>query len=284
MAESPEELLAIRRTPELEHATLVLAFSGWMDGGDVSTGTVTRLMHLLEAQSIADIDPEPFYIYNFPGSMEIAALFRPEVEISDGLLKSCTMPRNTFYVHEPANLLLFLGKEPNLRWKTFGDCILAFVRKLHVTRILFVGSFGGSVPHTREPRLFVTCSSPELLLEMEKYATRRSGYEGPGSFTSYLMTRAEEEGIDMVSLSVEIPAYLQGTNLLSIEAVTRRLAKMLKLRLDLDSLRAASTQWELQVSSAIEENKELAKTVRALEDAYDNELLGEEKEEEKEGE
>ena len=171
-----------------------------------------------------------------------------------------------------------MGKEPNLQWRTFGDCILALVRQMNVTRILFVGSFGGSVPHTREPRLSVTVSDAKLLPEMEKYATRRSGYEGPGSFTSYLMTRAEEEGVEMVSLTVEIPAYLQGTNLLSIEAVTRRLAKMLKLRLDLDLLRTASTQWELEVSSAIEGNKELAKTVRALEDAYDNELLGEEKE------
>jgi len=40
--------------------TLVLAFSGWMDGGDVSTGTVSRLVHLLDARAIAEIDPEPF--------------------------------------------------------------------------------------------------------------------------------------------------------------------------------------------------------------------------------
>ena len=45
----------------------------------------------------------------------------------------------------------------------------------------------------------------------------------------------------MVSLVAEIPGYLQGTNPLSIEAVTRRLAKILKLPLDLDSLRTAST-------------------------------------------
>jgi len=271
---TPATLLTIREKPTLEQGTLVLAFSGWMDGGDVSTGTVSRLVHLLEAQPFAEIDPEPFYIYNFPGSMEIAALFRPNVEIEDGLIKSCDLPRNEFSVYSAGNLALFVGKEPNLRWRTFGDCIFELVHQLGVTRILFVGSFGGSVPHTRDPRLYVTCSHAKLLPEMEQYATRRSGYEGPGSFTSYLMTRAETEGVDMVSLAVEIPAYLQGTNLLSIEAVTRRLARMLKLKIDLNSLRVASAEWELQISSAIDENQELAKTVRALEKAYDDELIG----------
>jgi len=274
MSQSHDAFLSIRESPRLERATLVLAFSGWMDGGDVSTGTVSRLVHLLEARPIAEIDPEPFYLYNFPGPMEIAALFRPTVEIEDGLLKRLEMPSNTFYVHEPARLVLFLGKEPNLGWKAFGECIFAMARRVGVRRILFVGSFGGSVPHTRQPRLYVTCSDPAQLPEMERYGLRRRNtYKGPGSFTSYLMAQAESTGVEMVSLVAEIPSYLQGTNPASIEAVTRRLAKILKLHLDLDSLRAASTEWELEVSSAVERNQELASTVRGLEEAYDNELL-----------
>ena len=54
--------------------------------------------------------------------------------------------------------MLFLGKEPNLRWREFGDAVLELIDKVGIRRVLFVGSFGGSVPHTREPRLFVTCS------------------------------------------------------------------------------------------------------------------------------
>lgn len=273
MNPNPSEILEFHRQPKLDQATLVLAFSGWMDGGDVSTGTVRRLVHLLDAQPLADIDPEPFYIYSFPGSMEITALFRPHIEIEDGLVKSFDAPTNTFYVHESGNLLLFIGKEPNLHWRPFGDCIFHLVREVGVQRILFVGSFGGSVPHTREPRLYVTCSDAKLLPQMEKYGVRRSAYEGPGSFTSYLMTQAKRAGVDMVSLVAEIPGYLQGTNPLSIEAVTRRLAKILKLPLDLDSLRTASTDWEMRISEAIEENEELASKVRELEEEYDNELI-----------
>ncbi|MHC4176711.1 MAG: PAC2 family protein [Planctomycetota bacterium] len=273
MTHDQSDILRIRHRPELDQGTLVLAFSGWMDGGDVSTGTVQRLVDLLGAEPFAEIDPEPFYIYSFPGSMEMTALFRPHIEIEDGLVKMIDMPSSTFYCHRPADLVLFVGKEPHLHWRTFGECIFRLARDVGVGRILFVGSFGGLVPHTRQPRLYVTCSDEKLLQEMEQYGVRRSGYEGPGSFTSYLMTQAAPAGLEMVSLVAEIPGYLQGTNPMSIEAVTRRLAKILKLSLDLDSLRAASTAWELQVSGAIEEDEELAEKVHQLEQQYDNELL-----------
>jgi proteasome assembly chaperone (PAC2) family protein len=273
MSRNPRDKLRILRCPSLDQATLVLAFSGWMDGGDVSTGTVRRLVDLLEAEKVATIDPEPFYIYNFPGSMEIASLFRPHVEIDDGLVKSVEMPTNTFYCRDDVNLLLFIGKEPNLRWRSFGKCVFRMARNAGVRRILFVGSFGGSVPHTREPRLYVTCSDAVLLTDMEKYGIRRSEYAGPGSFTSYLMTQAASAGLQMISLVAEIPGYLQGTNPLSIEAVTRRLAKILKLPLNLASLHTASTRWELEVSSAVEQDEPLARRVRELEEEYDNQLL-----------
>ncbi len=268
-----EDILRIQHVPALKRATLVLALSGWMDGGDVSTGTVRRLVDLLEARAIAEIDPEPFYLYNFPGSMELVALFRPPIKIEDGQIVKLEWPANTFYCHEPANLVLFVGKEPNLRWRSFGAGILDLAHRVGVRRILFVGSFGGSVPHTREPRLYVTCSDAELLPEMERYGLRRTSYEGPGSFTSYLLTQAPAAGLEMISLVAEIPGYLQGRNPMSIEAVTRRLAKILRLPLDLQSLRAESTEWELQVSRFVEQDEEMTKTVRQMEENYDDELL-----------
>ncbi len=273
MTQATSDLLQIQHCPVLDGSTLVLALSGWMDGGDVSTGTVRRLVDLLGARTIATIDPEPFYIYNFPGSMELVALFRPHIKIEAGQIVSLEMPANTFYCHEPARLVLFIGKEPNLLWRTYGDCVLEVAHRVGVRRILFVGSFGGAVPHSREPRLYITCSDARLLPEMERYGLRRTGYQGPGSFTSYLLTRAPSAGLEMISLVAEIPGYLQGRNPMSIEAVTRRLAKILQLPLDLQSLRTESTEWEVQVSKFVEQNEELAQTVRQMEESYDDELL-----------
>lgn len=266
--------LKIDRVPNLEDATLVLALSGWMDGGEASTGTVRRLVDLLGAEPFAAIDPDPYYIFSFPGSMEIAAIFRPHIKIEDGLVEDHDMPANAFFCYEPNNLVFFVGKEPNLLWRSFGDCILELARHANVRRILFIGSFGGPIPHTREPRLHVTCSTSSLLPEMEKYDLKRRGnYEGPGSFATYLLTKSPAAGIEMASIVAEIPGYLDGRNPVSIEAVTRRLAKILQVPLDLQALRNESTEWEMDVSQYIAGNKKLAKTIRELESAYDNALI-----------
>src|SRR5579871_1482862 len=129
MSERQSDHLHVQESPRLDRATLVLALTGWMDGGDVSTGTVQRLVDLLGARPIATIDPEPFYLYNFPGPMELVALFRPNVRIEEGRIVALDMPSNTFYCHEPANLVFFLGKEPNLHWRAFGECVLELAHR-----------------------------------------------------------------------------------------------------------------------------------------------------------
>ena len=270
-----EDLLLSEELPKLDGGTLLLSFSGWMDGGDASTGTVSRLIRLLDAPQVAEIDPEPYYVFNLPGSMEHAAQFRPHIDIEEGLVRSVDMPTNQFFYAESANLLLFKGKEPNLKWRTFGDCIFEVARKCDVDRLMFVGSFGGMVPHTREPRMYVTCSDEKLHDEMAPYGMRRTGYEGPGSFMTYLMSKAPEQGLDMVSLVAEIPGYLQGTNPFCIEAITRRLAAILKLSPEIDELRTASNEWEQEISAIIEENDAMSRKILELEDDYDRELLEE---------
>lgn len=261
--------------PKLEKATLLLALTGWMDGGSVSTGTVKHLMGMGRRTSrmIGRIRPDDFYIHNFPGDMETSALFRPHVVYAGGLVTEFAMPANLFYVDEPAKLVFFVGKEPNLRWQAFADCIFEMTRAVGVTRIIFMGSFGGAVPHTREPRLYGSVSDKKLLPLLEEYRLRPSDYEGPGSFATLLLHEARRHSLEMLSIVAEIPGYLQGINPLSIETISRRLSKILNVPIDLDELRSASNEWEAKVSEAVEKDAELAETIHKLEDAYDNELL-----------
>jgi len=269
----PSSHLTTLSVPKLREPTLLLALAGWMDGGLVSTGTVRSLMDSRPLVKVAMIDPDPFYIYNFPGSMEIAALFRPEVKYEDGLITDFDLPDNTFHADPAADLLFFIGKEPNLRWPSFADAIFSLAKAAGVKRIIFMGSFGGSVPHTREPRLFGSVSHPHLRPLLNEYGIRPSGYEGPSSFATYLLHHSATHGVEMISIAAEIPGYLEGLNPLSIEAVTRRLAKILNTHLDLDKLRRASNDWEAEVTRLVDEDEKLTKTVRELEEQYDNELI-----------
>lgn len=259
--------------PRLQNGTLLLALTGWMDGGSVSTGTVKRVMDRRDVERIANIDPDDFYIYNFPGSMEIAELFRPHVKYDDGVVTEFDMPSNIFWADQAANLVFFVGKEPNLRWQTFANCIFELAESVGVTRIIFMGSFGGSVPHTREPRLYGSVSDPKLKHLLKQFGLRPSEYDGPGSFATLLLTQARSHGLEMLSLVAEIPSYLEGVNPLSIEAISRRLAAVLNQPINLDALRETSNEWESQVTAAIEKDPELVETIRKLEAEYDDELI-----------
>lgn len=275
--------LTLIDVPKLPGSTLLVALTGWMDGGLVSTGTVRHLMESRPLVDVATIEPGGpvggFYIDNFPGSMEIAALFRPEVKYENGLITRFELPTNAFHADVDANLMFFVGKEPNVNWIGFAQCIFDIVKLAGVERIIFMGSFGGTVPHTREPRMFGSVSHKSMLPLLARYAIKPSDYEGPGSFASYLLHLAPKHKVEMLSLAAEIPGYLQGINPLSIEAVTRRLAGIMgldpQIDIDLTALRKASTDWEMKVSEAVQEDKDLAKRVRKLEEEYDDALIQE---------
>lgn len=252
---------------------MLLALTGWMDGGSVSTGTVQHLMQGRRLMHVADLNPAGFYIDNFPGSMEISALFRPHVKYSGGLIESFSLADNKFLADPKGHLAFFLGKEPNLNWPLYADSIFEVSHRLKIEKIVFVGSFGGAVPHTREPRLFGSVSEKTMLPLLSEHGLRPTEYEGPASFASYLLSRSPGQKIQMISIACEIPGYLQGPNPNSITAVTRRVARLLNVPTDLAELRHAADTWEEQVTQAVDADEDLVKTVKKLEDDYDKELV-----------
>ena len=268
--------LKIYKKPKLNKSRLLLGFTGWMDGGDVSTGTVKCLIDKLKAQKLAEIEPKGFYIYSFPGSMEITALFRPHTQIKNGVIESYEIPSNTFYYSEQSNLVLFLGKEPNLNWEEYIECIFSICADFDVELIYFIGSVAGLVPHTREPRLFCSVSESGLKEKFQHYGVKFTNYEGPASIITYLTANCSKRNIQMVSLVAAIPAYVQGNNPKCIEAVTRRIAGMLDLEVDLSNLTAVSEEFERKLHEVVAEQPELENNIHKLEEDYDNEIFNNE--------
>ena len=265
--------LTIHTRPELRDARMVLGLTGWMDGGDVSTGTVDWLVRLLGADKLAEIDPGGFTITSFPGTMDISALFRPYTRIEDGLITELTFSANVFHCDAESILILFIGKEPNLRWDAYADCIFSLAETFGVGRITFIGSVAGVVPHTREPRLYCSVSDPGMKEEFEGYGARFSNYEGPASIVTYLTQKAPSHGMEMVALVAEIPAYVQGTNPICIASTTRRLAAILALQLDFEELRVVREAFETKLGELVADRKQLADLVGKLESDYDNEVF-----------
>jgi len=258
---------------EIAGGSLVLGFSGWMNGGEVSTGVVDYLVRTLEAEPFAQIAPEGFYLYSFPGTMEFSALFRPHCRIEEGLIREFEEPDNRFWAAADQELILFSGKEPNLYWERFADAILEVCRRHRVCRMVFVGSVAGLVPHTREPRFRCTVSESHIRDELAAHGMHFSQYTGPASFTTYLTLRAQRAGIEMVSLVAEIPAYVQGFNPRGVEATLRWVAALLGLQLSIDELRRVSEKFERRLDSLVAEQPELLEKIRLLEADYDEQVF-----------
>jgi len=271
-----DDNLRIYENPGFQSPRLVVGFSGWMDGGDVSSGTIRILAEKLQARRFAEIRPEGFYIYNFPGAMELTALFRPHCQIQKGLLRAFDLPENIFFCAPESDVILFLGKEPNLAWEQYAACLFELCDVFGVKMIYFIGSVSGLVPHTRDPHLFCSVSDAELKPLFEQYGIRFSDYEGPASIVTYLTADARDRGIEMVNLVATVPAYVHGNNPRCIDTVVRRLAGILNLEIHLDDLRSAADDFEKKLTEVVDEQPDLAENVVKLEQDYDNDIFNNE--------
>jgi proteasome assembly chaperone (PAC2) family protein len=273
MGKNKMENLTIYEKPDLESPSLVLGFSGWMDGGNVSTDTIKYLKDKLKAEKFADIDPREFYIFNLPGTMEQVAQFRPHARIRDGLLTNFAYPKNEFFAAEKSDVILFSGKEPNLRWDEYANRIFQLGEEFGVKDMYFVGSVAGATPHTREPRILCSVSSEGLKTKLKHYDVRFTNYEGPASITTLLNKLSKDKGVETASFVAEIPMYVQTKNPKGVEAVIRRLVRLLDINIDLSELDRMNSEFEKNMDQAVAKHPELTKQIKKLEENYDKELL-----------
>ena len=265
--------LHLEEPVDAENASILLGLSGWMDGGDVSTATVEWLIDEGQAELIGWIDPEDFYIFNFPGSMEVTALFRPHAKLEQGRLEQYEAPANDIYYSEKFNLLMLLGKEPHLRWASFASCLFELAEQTGAHEMLFMGSVAGVVPHTRDARVRCSASDDEMLQALTRRSAGLSEYEGPAAFVTHLMAHAQDAELRVGSIVAEIPAYIQGRNPKGIEAALRQLGAYLEQPFELDPLRKLGEQWEKRIDEAVAKRQDLAEHIHKLEADYDHEVF-----------
>ena len=286
--------LVIHERPEVGNPPLVLGFTGWMDGGRVSTGTVGYLQDRLGATTFAEINPLDFYIFNFPvptlpisvysdsgkavvasvNPMEFAAVFRPHTKIENGTIKELVYPQNEFSYSKDADLALLFGEEPHIRWGAYCDCVFGLAHELGIKEFYFVGSVASPLPHTREPRIRASVPGEHLKPALKRVGTDFGDYEGPSSIVTSLAHHAGDRGIEMRVLVVEVPHYPfldMPAYPRSILKTTSTLSKLLRLDLDLSDLRESADAAEEKLNAVMEENEDFRELVKQLEDDYDQE-------------
>ena len=252
------EELRIDRRPELTRPVLVAAFRGWNDGAQAATLAAGYLAKTWGAERFAEVDPEDFFDFQAT---------RPHVSLEEGLTRRIDWPETVFYHARPDGLdrdvVLLLGIEPNLRWRTFGDLVVGLAQDLDVELMITLGALLADVPHTRPAPVTGSATDEELV---ERLGLSASRYEGPTGIVGVLHDVCRQRGIASASLWAAVPHYVSLTpSPRGALALCERLGTLIGATVDGDELEEAARSYEEQVSEAVASDEETAAYVDELE-------------------
>src|SRR2546428_9535210 len=248
--------------PELRNPVLIAAFAGWNDAADAATTSVKFLIDRWKAVKIAEIEAEEFYVFTET---------RPTVHVSKGLQRSMSWPSNQFLSyaapHFDRDVILYLGVEPQLKWKTFASAFLEACKHFNVSEVLLLGAFLANIPHSIDVPISGFSSNSEKLdrlLEIDVHSTR---YEGPTGMVGVLHDTLRRANIPVSSLWAAAPHYLAATpNIKVTAALLTHLNTFLSFNLDLRDIQADAQRFEEQITMLVERDPEASAYVRKLEE------------------
>jgi proteasome assembly chaperone (PAC2) family protein len=250
------------RQPDLHEPTLVAAFSGWSDAGDAATTAARFLADQWGAEPFASIDPEEFYDFTTA---------RPRVQFDENGDREVVWPTNDFFAvssdHHDNDLVILIGNEPQLRWRTFCHQITGIATELGATRTLTLGALLAEVPHARPVSVFGVGHDDGRARELELQPSR---YEGPTGITGVLQTAFRELEMRSASLWAAVPTYVPSApSPKAALALVERVGQILDITIDSSELSDAAKAYEEEVSELVDEDEETAEYVRQIEERYD---------------
>ena len=253
-----------RARPELSEPVVICAFAGWNDGGEGATAAAREIRDQWGARRFAAIDPEEFYDFQ---------VHRPTVRLEGGETRRIDWPTSEFWWARVADrdVVVFLGHEPNVRWRTYCEQILRVCADVGASVLVTLGAFLADVPHTVAAPVSAASSDPTWGSRPGMVPAR---YEGPTGIVGVLNDLASRAGIPAVSLWGASPHYLpQTTNPKVALALLERIRDLLGLEIDTGDVELSARGWEREVNEAIEEDGNLADYVKRLEEASDGDLV-----------
>src|SRR5205809_5177432 len=257
-----ESELRVSAQPELTRPVLIAAFRGWNDGAQAASLAAGYLAKTWQAERFAHVDPEEFFDFQAT---------RPHVSLEAGLTRRIDWPETAFYHARPDGLdrdvVLLLGIEPNLRWRTFTELLVGLVRELGVEMMITLGALLADVPHTRPSPVTGSASDPDLGRQLGLSSSR---YEGPTGIVGILHDACRHANIPSASLWAAVPHYVSLTpSPRAAVALCERLGGLIGFEIDVEELEEAAQSYEEQVSEAVASDEDTSAYVEELERRVD---------------
>lgn len=236
---------------------MLAAFEGWNDAGDAASSAARYLAERWVARPFASIEPEEFYDFSST---------RPHVRLGDDGLRAIEWPANEFLAAplpgQDRDIVVLLGVEPQLRWRTFAEQVVGVARALGAELFLSLGAMLADVVHT-DPVPVIGSSNDRRLLT--RHGLQPSRYEGPTGIVGVLTVAMAEAGIPAASLWATVPHYVHAIpSPKAALALVRRAVDLLDTPLRPDDLVAQASGYEREVDEIVEDDPDMGAYVDLL--------------------
>jgi proteasome assembly chaperone (PAC2) family protein len=248
--------------PQLRRPVLLAAFEGWNDAADAASTAVRFLRDQWSARPFATIDHEDFYDFTAT---------RPKVRLVEGITRRIEWPENELsWAALPGasrDVVVLLGHEPQLKWRTFSEQVVTLAKNLKVELIVIMGAPLADVAHTRPVRVTGTAADAELVRRLK---LGRSTYEGPTGIVGVLHDAFSKAHLPSASLWAAVPHYVASTPSPKASlALVERAAELLSTRVDTTDLRMIASEYEREVSEVVAADDDVVAYVQRLEASVD---------------
>lgn len=272
--------MEIHEIPILRSPIMVVAFGGWSDAGEASTGVISHLLQNLSSENssnntalIAEIDSEDYYDFQ---------VNRPLIFVDESSIRNLTWPGvQIFIARNPLgdrDFILVRGVEPSMKWRSFAAELLDFADDLEVELVITLGSMLADTPHTRGIPVSGTGAHPDIA---QRLGVEVSRYEGPTGILAVIQDGCVRRGIDAVALWAAVPHYANGTpSPKATLALINGLEDFLEISLPQGELPELAQKWEESVTEMVKEDSDIEEYIKSLEESKDSNEISEQSGEE----
>ena len=194
----PDDLYRVVRTADLLDPVLIVHFDGWIDAGQSAGNAARHIVAVTGAETLVEFDTELLLDHRAR---------RPTMHIIDGVNSSIDWPtiglaagRDT----DDRDLLILSGAEPDHNWRSFVDAVIGLTERFGIRRVVGMGAYPATVPHTRPSLLTITSPTVDLARSNEQRAT----LDVPAGMAAVLEAAAAAADLEALTMWAQVPHYI----------------------------------------------------------------------------
>jgi hypothetical protein len=169
--------------------------------------------------------------------------------------------------HQPTlehDIIIGVGIEPHLKWRTFTNLVMEFIKRCDVYQTYTLGALWADVLYSAPVQFSGSSTDPQVASRLGLGSGSR--YEGPTGMVGVLHDTLRRQQFTSASIWANMPYYISARpNPKGILAVVRRGLEIVGLPAVLPEMEEEAREFDTRVAEAIAEDPKIAAHVKNLE-------------------